>query len=504
MATTAAVRKRTRNPLDTTSLTPPDLTGSNDPHDALALAVIKVTPDRLEPPLRLLRIHDERQMSAIRASIRAFGFLNPILIDAEHRIICGHARWLAAKDLGLATVPVIQVRHMSKEQVRLYRMAENRTGELAEWDEDALRLELGELLDLTLDIDVSIELSGFSMSEIDDRLVPHVGGGGSDEVVCNPAPVTRAGDVWLLGDHRLLCGDALIEENYTILMGEDRAQMVFSDAPYNLPTKAFSGKGKAQFSNFQMAAGEMSREEFTQFLASAFDLSARFSQDGAIHFQCMDWKHQREMLEAGEAVYGELKNLVIWDKGKGGMGSFYRSQHEMIYVWKVGDARPINNFGLGDTGRYRTNVWAYRGNNTFHAGRDEELATHPTVKPMALVADAMRDCSHRGGIVLDCFGGSGTTLLAAEQTGRRARLIEIDPGYCNATIERWQKMTGRDAVLSSTGQTWRDVAQARGVNLDDGSSGVPENDDDISGEGEPGRVEDDETVDTAASERGAV
>ncbi|WP_205693921.1 site-specific DNA-methyltransferase [Croceicoccus ponticola] len=463
-----------------------------------------VASDTLKPPPRRLRNNGPRQMSAIRSSIANFGFLNPILIDEENRIICGHARWLAAKDLGLATVPVIRVDHLTDEQKRVYAIAENRTGDLGEWDEDALRLEFSELLDLTLDLDLSIEVSGFARSEIDDLLVNSEGSGGTDDEENQPAPVTRPGDLWLLGDHRLLCGDALAEGSYTILMGEDRAQMVFSDSPYNLPTRAFSGKGKSQFPDFAMAAGELSPAEFTQFLTRAFDLSARFSQDGAIHFQCMDWRHQREMLDAGEAVYSELKNLVVWDKGKGGMGSFYRSQHELVYVWKVGDAKPINNFGLGDTGRYRTNVWAYRGNNTFHAGRDEELAAHPTVKPMALVADAMRDCSHRGGIVLDCFGGSGTTLLAAEHTGRRARLIEIDPKYCNAMIERWQKMTGREAVLASTGETWTEVAQARGVDLGDRSAGGPEEEvehESMTCKSDPGRVDDREIVDIAASER---
>lgn len=476
MAKTAPVRKRTRKLLAFSSLPLPDVTGANDPNGALALAVTNVAPDTLKPPPRKLRNNGSRQMSAIRASIANFGFLNPILIDEENRIICGHARWLAAKDLGLPTVPVIRVDHMTGEQKRLYAIAENQTGALGEWNEDALRLEFGELLDLTIDSDFSIELSGFAMSEIDDLLVKPEDAGGSVDAGNGHDPVTRTGDLWALGDHRLLCGDALEESSYITLMGDDRAQMVFSDAPYNQKMKVISGKGKVQHDEFAMASGEMSNPEFTQFLTTAFDLTARFSQDGAIHYQCIDWHHMREMLDAGEAVYSQLKNLCVWAKPKGGQGGFYRSRHELIFTWKVGKAKHINNFRMGESGRYRTNVWEYAGNNSFHAGRDEELAAHPTVKPMALVADAMRDCSHRGGIILDCFGGSGTTLLAAEHTGRRARLIEIEPKYCDRTIERWQKKTDKEAVLAATGQTWSEVARDRGIDLDGLSSDVSEDD----------------------------
>lgn len=501
MPKTATVRNRTRKPLDITSQTPPELTGSNDPHDALSLAVTNVAPDTLKPPQRILRENGSRQMSAIRAPIANFGFLNPILIDEENRIICGHARWLAAKDLDLATVPVIRVNHLSEEQVRLYRIAENQTGALGEWNEDALRLEFGELLDLTLDLDVSVELSGFSMSEIDDLLVEDDGDGGAGDGMHQHAPVTRSGDLWLLGDHRLLCGDALEESSYITLLGEDRAQMVFSDPPYNQKMKTISGKGKVQHDEFAMASGEMSDPEFTRFLTMAFDLTARFSQDSCIAFECMDWHNIRPMLDAGEAVFSELKNLIVWSKPKGGQGGFYRSRHELIFPWKVGKAKHINNFRMGETGRYRTNVWEYAGNNSFHAGRDEELAAHPTVKPLKLVADAMRDCSHRGGIVLDCFGGAGTTLHAAEHTGRRARLIEIEPKYCDRTIERWQKTTKQEAVLALTGQSWREVAQDRGVDLGDRSSDGRDGHDNMTPEADPASADDHDVVDAAASER---
>lgn len=477
MPKTAPVRKRTRQ-LQTTSSHSAILPGSNDPRSALELAITYVPPDTLKPPPRKLRKNPARQMSAIRASVANFGFINPILVDATGRIICGYARWLVAGELGLATVPVIAVDHLSEEEMRLYAIAENQTGALGEWDEDALRLEFRDLIDLTVNLDLSVELSGFSFSEIDDLVIRGEAEESSSEEVIRHAIVTRPGDLWMLGDHRLLCGDSLEEESYTILMGEDRAQIVFCDSPYNQPMNVISGNGKVRHDEFAMASGEMAPPRFTGFLTTVFDWSAKFSQDGAIHFQCMDWHHMREMQDAGEAVYSELKNLIVWDKGKGGQGGFYRSQHELIFVWKVGKAKHINNFGMGETGRYRTNVWAYRGNNSFHAGRDEELAAHPTVKPLALVADALRDCSHPGGIVLDPFGGSGTTLLAAEHTGRHARLIEIEPKYCDGTIERWQRKTGMVAVLAATGQTWFEVAAERGIDLEATAPDDPDLEDD--------------------------
>ncbi|HEX2795359.1 MAG TPA: DNA methyltransferase [Croceicoccus sp.] len=473
MPKTAPVRKRTRQ-LQNTSSPSAIVAGSNDPRNALELAITYVPPDTLTPPPRKLRKNPARQMSAIRASVANFGFINPILVDATGRIICGHARWLVAGELGLATVPVIQVDHLSEEEKRLYAIAENQTGALGEWDEDALRLEFGELIDLTVNLDFSVELSGFSFSEIDDLVIAEDPGDGASGDMGRHADVTKLGDLWVLDDHRLLCGDSLEEESYTVLMGEDRAQMVFCDSPYNQPVKVISGKGKVKHPEFANASGELSVSGFTGFLTTVFDWSAKFSLDGAIHYQCMDWHHMREMQDAGQAVYSELKNLIVWDKGKGGQGGFYRSQHELIFVWKVGKARHINNFGMGETGRYRTNVWAYRGNNSFHAGRDEELAAHPTVKPLALVADALRDCSHPGGIVLDPFGGSGTTLLAAEHTGRHARLIEIEPKYCDGTIERWQRKTGMVAVLAATGQTWFEVAAERGIDLEATAPGDPD------------------------------
>lgn len=392
----------------------------------------------------------------IGASITEHGFVNPILVNSDNRIVSGHGRWLAATELRLPLVPIIQLNHLSPEQLRLYAIADNQIASQSEFDLDALNLELGELDGL----DLNLELTGFSTSEIDGMLTVRIDE--PQEADQNPeimsVAVTTPGDVWQLGNHRLVCGDALKPETFIALMGEEKAAMVFADAPYNVPTSMISGKGKHQHRDFAMAAGEMSRSEFTAFLSTSFKRLAEYSEDGSVHFQCMDWRHAGEMIAAGAQEYTELKNLVVWAKPSAGMGSFYRSQHELIFVWKNGTAPHVNNFGLGETGRYRSNLWSYQGNSGFHRDRSEELASHPTVKPWSLVADAIRDCSKRGAIVLDPFGGSGTTLIAAERTCRKARLIELDPLYCDVTIRRWEKLTGKEAVLVATGQTFAKVA----------------------------------------------
>jgi DNA modification methylase len=231
-----------------------------------------------------------------------------------------------------------------------------------------------------------------------------------------------------------------------------RAQMVFTDPPYNVPIQGHvSGSGAIKHREFAMAAGEMTAVEFTAFLRTAFERLVEASRDGSIHFICMDWRHMGEMLAAGADTYTELKNLIVWAKDNGGMGTFYRSRHELIFAFKSGTAPHINAFELGQHGRYRTNVWTYRGVNTLRAGRMEELALHPTVKPVQMIADAIKDVSQRGAIVLDLFGGSGSTLIAAHKTGRRAYLCELDPIYCDRIIARWEAYAKDDAELITSG-----------------------------------------------------
>lgn len=405
----------------------------------------------LKPYKQNARKHSDKQISKIADSIGRFGFNNPILVDKNNTITAGHGRWEAARKLGLKEVPTICLEHLSPDEIRAYIIADNKLAELAGWDQDILAIELQYLSSLDLNFD--IEILGFDMGEIDfiidgavkNKLDP------ADEVI-EPTPdkpaVTKPGDVWLLGEHKLYCSDSLNDESYAILMGEDKAQMVFTDPPYNVPIEGHvCGNGAIQHREFAMGVGEMTDREFTQFLAKSMKFSKSHSSPGAIAFYCMDWRHMAEMLSASKEVDLELKNLCVWVKDNGGMGSLYRSRHELVFVFKNSDRPHINNVELGKHGRYRTNVWEYPGVNTMKKNRMEELAMHPTVKPINLVADAIKDCSKRRGIILDPFAGSGTTLIAAEKTGRRARLIELDVHYCDVIIQRWEKLTGQKAIL---------------------------------------------------------
>jgi hypothetical protein len=238
--------------------------------------------------------------------------------------------------------------------------------------------------------------------------------------------------------------------------------MVFIDPPYNVPINGHvSGLGKVKHRDFAMASGEMSEARYVGFLGTCFGYLIGHSVNGSIHFICMDWRHSFELLSAARPIYSELKNLCVWNKDNGGMGSLYRSKHELVFVFKNGSATHINNVELGRHGRNRTNVWDYAGVNSLRDGRLEELAMHPTVKPVALVADAILDCSKRGGIVLDCFGGSGTTLIAAEKTGRRGYLMELDAAYVDVAIRRFQKLTGKQATHGETQRTFADLERDR-------------------------------------------
>jgi DNA modification methylase len=262
----------------------------------------------------------------------------------------------------------------------------------------------------------------------------------------------------------LVCGSGLDPCPYEQLLQGDRAQMVLTDPPYNVPIAGHAmGRGKIRHRNFQAAAGEMSPAEFTHFLDQFIRHAIRFSQDGSIHYIFMDWRHLQELLNAALPLYTEWKNLLVWSKNNAGQGSFYRSKHELITVFKKGTAPHINNFGLGAKGRYRANVLEYPSVNSLHPARRGDLELHPTVKPIALIADLIRDCSKRNGLILDPFGGSGTTILAAERTGRTARLIELDPLYVDVTIRRWEKITGVQARHVRSGLSFEQVTTERGI-----------------------------------------
>lgn len=423
----------------------------------------------LTPYARNSRRHGDKQVELIARSIREFGFVNPVLIDRDHVIIAGHGRFEAARRLGLETVPTVLVDHLTPEQVRAYRIADNRIAELSDWDPELLRMEIGELaeLDLSGALDFDVSLTGFDTPQIDIILdppdaAPDDAPAETLELPANDATaVSRAGDVWILGAHRLFCGSALEARSYERLLEAEHVQLVFTDPPYNVPISGHvRGGGKAAHREFAMGVGEMSGAAFEDFLRGALGQCRAAVVDGAVLMVCMDWRHVAELVAAGRAERLGLLNLCVWNKTNGGMGSLYRSKHELVFVFKAGTAPHVNNVELGRHGRYRTNVWDYAGVNTFRRGREADLADHPTVKPTALVADAIRDVSDRGGLVLDPFGGSGTTLLAAEQTGRRARLIELDPLYVDVTIRRWQERTGRAAVHAETGESFAERVQA--------------------------------------------
>jgi DNA modification methylase len=409
------------------------------------LAVTYRAVSDLIPDPRNARTHPKRQIDQIKASIDAFGFTNPILSDPEGHIIAGHGRLQAARALGLAEVPVIQLTGLSEAQKRTLRIADNKIALNAGWDMEILRHELGELA--SLDVTVDLSLTGFSIGEIDVILDP--ADDPDDEVIpaVRTAPRSKPGDIWILGDHRVGCGDGRDAEFLQRVVGDGaRVDAAFLDPPYNV---RIGGHAVAAGSHreFAMASGEMTEVEFRAFLTNTLGAAATVSRDGAVHFVCMDWRHMDDVSVVGQQVYGERLNLCIWNKSNAGMGSLYRSKHEFVFIYRVGTAPHLNTVELGKHGRNRTNVWDYASVNSMRGSRREDLTLHPTVKPTGLVADAILDVTRRGDLVLDLFLGSGTTLVAAERTGRRFRGLDIDPAYVDVAIERWSARTGIEPQL---------------------------------------------------------
>jgi DNA modification methylase len=413
------------------------------------------------------RVHSERQLHQIAGSIEAFGFNVPILINATGRVIAGHGRVQAARSLGIPSIPAIRLEHLTSQQLRAFAIADNKLTENAQWNEQLLAEQLKMLSEA--EIDFTLEAIGFETAEV-DLLIE--GLGAPKDGPNDPADqfgeaesailITKPGDLWGLGRHRVICADALDQGSHSKLLEGRKAAAVFTDPPYNVRIDGHaSGLGKIKHREFAMAAGEMNQAQFAGFLTRACALLATNSASGSLHYVCMDWRHLSELLTAGEAVYSELKALCVWNKGTGGMGSFYRSQHELIFVFKNGTGPHHNNIQLGRFGRYRTNVWDYPGLNSFArtTGEGNLLEFHPTTKPVALVSDAIMDCSERGDIILDSFLGSGTTVIAAERTGRCCYGIEIDPAYVDTIIRRWQAFTGLDAVDACSGQSFNELEQ---------------------------------------------
>jgi hypothetical protein len=394
----------------------------------------------LKPDPRNARTHPKRQIEQIVRSMREFGFTNPVLIDDAGVLIAGHGRLRAAKELGLTEVPTITLRDLTEVQKKALRLADNKIALSAGWDLEILRLELADIG--TLDVDFDLSLTGFASGEID--VVLKTANDPDDEVI--PAvPIearTRLGDIWVLGEHRIGCGDGREMTFLRRLLGPDTlVDAAFLDPPYNVKINGHAN-AKGRHREFAMASGEMSNPEFRTFLAETLGAAAAVSRSGAVHFICMDWRHLDDVSGVGMGIYGELLNICVWNKSNAGMGSLYRSKHEMVFVYRVGSAPHANMVELGRHGRNRTNVWDYPSVNSMAGSRREDLALHPTVKPVAMVADAFQDVTARGAVVFDMFLGSGTSLIAAERCGRRFRGCDIDPAYVDVAVERWVQMTG--------------------------------------------------------------
>ena len=407
------------------------------------------------------RRHPESQIANLMKSIRKV-WTNPILVDETGTILAGHGRREAARRLGMREVPTITIAGLTDAEKRAIVIADNRMPEQAIWDIEILRTHFESLIE----VDFDVELTGFTTGEVDlllDR--QSTAADPADNLDCDAydgPPVSLEGDLWLLGRHRLLCGTALSNSSYQALLVDEPAQMVVTDPPWNVRIQGHvGGRGKVRHREFKMASGEMTEAEYVKFLETFINLIVAFSCAGSIHYIFIDWRHLRELLQVAQALYSDLKNLLVWNKNNGGQGAFYRSKHELIPVFKKGSSPHINNFGLGGKGRYRSNVLDYPGVNSLHPSRRGDLELHPTVKPIALVADLIRDCSRRNGIILDPFGGSGTTILAAERTGRIARVIEIDPLYVDVSIRRWERLTGVPVRHAETGLTFEEMQVAR-------------------------------------------
>jgi len=431
--------------------------------DNLEKATLKVTyklVDSLQPYQRNARTHSYKQIIQIAESIKTFGFLNPILVDGSDNIVAGHGRVIAAKHIGMEKVPTIRLDHLTETEKRAYVLTDNRLAELAGWDEEILAIELQNLLEIDLDFDISV--IGFENPEIDLLIQNlesvHDQDDHLPDINENTMIASRPGDHWSLGKNSIVCGDCRDSEVLDLLMQDNQAQMVITDPPYNVPIDGHvCGLGKYQHNDFIMASGEMTSEEFINFLRTSLTQLTRVSIDGALHYIFMDWRHIQELQSACNPLYDSMVNLCIWAKTNGGMGSLYRSQHELVFVYRHGKKPHINNVELGKHGRYRTNLWNYPGVNVFGSERDELLSMHPTIKPVQLIKDAILDVTNRGDIVLDGFLGSGTTLIAAERCGRKCYGIELNPKYIDITIQRWEKLTNEKAIHTATGYTFDEM-----------------------------------------------
>jgi len=416
--------------------------------------------DGLKPLGRRTREHSSEQVAALALSIQTFGFCEPVIIDAEGHVIVGYGRILAAKGLGWTEVPTLTVSHLSAAQMRAYMIASNRIAELAGWNKEFLALEFKDLA--RMDLDFSLDATGFTIEEREALTFGvNLPEEREDDLPAGTAEVVSClGDLWACGDHRVLCGDALAPESYAILTEGEPVQAVLTDPPYNVPTQGHITSNRAH-GDFVQAAGEMSEAEFAAFLLAVMTRLFEVLAPGGLVYAFMDWRSIANLVGATKTAGLVLLNLIVWAKTQAGQGSFYRSQHELIVQALKPGAAHRNNIQLGRNGRHRSNVWTYAGVGGFGAAKARERALHPTVKPVALLRDALLDCTLPGELVCDSFSGSGGVVLACESTGRRARVMDLDPRYVDVTVTRWEGYTGRQAIHAETGLTFAETARAR-------------------------------------------
>lgn len=426
-----------------------------------SLSVQRVPIESLRPGETPVRRHPKKQFAKILKSLEAFGQVTPVLATPDGEIIDLELVWRALKANGATHINVIFVADKSPHEIKALRLALNRTALDAVWDDENLRGVLNDLFDNNFDLD----LTGFDAPEIDHYLnldIPkaNVEENGSDIPPIEATAISVPGIIWALGDHRIGCGSATDQAFVSRVLNGRSANVCFVDPPYNIKVDGFiTGKGRHRHREFIQGAGEMSGDEFFALLRNSLLVLKRSSTSTALVYACIDWRHVMEMTVAGRACEMPLYTICVWTKTNGGMGGIYRNAHELVCVFRAGAEKPLDNVALGRHGRNRTNVWSYPGMSSFGRDRDALLGSHPTVKPVGMIADALRDVTKRGEIVLDTFLGSGSTLMAAQETGRICCGVELDPLYVDVAIRRWQNATGRDAVLAETGERFDDVAQ---------------------------------------------
>ena len=424
---------------------------------SLNIELITVPLSDLKPYKNNPRKHSKEKIDLLAKQMKQLGFLIPITIDKNNDVITGHARIEAARQIGMSDIPCILHSHLTAEQRREFRLFDNKIAELSSWDLSRLAVEF----EFLLQCDFDLSMTAFSTSEIDFILSQNMEASFNDQdaestIDLNLPAVTQYGDLWSLGKHKIYCGDALSHESYKVLFNQEKASLIFTDPPYNVRVNGHvCGNGKSKHREFPQASGEMNIEEFIEFLMKFLNNSTKCIGKGSIIYCCMDWRHSYELIVASKKADLEQINLCVWNKNNGGMGSFYRSKHELIYVFKYGKGKHINNINLGKDGRYRTNVWDYPAASK--TGDNSDVSIHPTVKPTQMIADAIMDSTHKKDIVLDPFLGSGSTILAAEKTGRYCHGIELDPLYVDVAIRRWQKETGGKALNLNTNKIFDDM-----------------------------------------------